>query len=135
LEIGNLLLQPADSIGRLGGRRRGGRSSAFPRGLLWFGRGPTLLGETRGRGQSKQKHRSCQYIRQARSTALNQSRRVHGVTALSEASRRLRTIAVNSSPQHGSFASAFGAKLWLLVVREPEARTPIHVSRVRLRSL
>jgi len=34
LEIGNLLLQPADSIGRLGGGHRGGRSSAFRRSLL-----------------------------------------------------------------------------------------------------
>ena len=58
LKIGDLLLQPADSVRRRGGRsRRGGLSR---RCLLWFGLGRGLLGESQGSTEEKQERRSRQ---------------------------------------------------------------------------
>jgi hypothetical protein len=57
LKIGDLLLQPADSVRRCGGR---GRRSGLSRRLLWFGLGRGLLAESRGSAEEKQKRRSSQ---------------------------------------------------------------------------
>ena len=55
LKIGDLLLQPADSVRRCGGRRGLSR-----RCLLWFGLGCGILGESRGSAEEKQERRSRQ---------------------------------------------------------------------------
>jgi len=58
LKIGDLLLQPADSVRRCGGRGR--RRGLSRRCLLWFGLGRGLLGESRGSAEEKQERRSRQ---------------------------------------------------------------------------
>ena len=55
LEIGDLLLQPPDSIRRLCWRGR--RRSLSRRRLLWFGLGYVLLGESRASAEEEQKRR------------------------------------------------------------------------------
>lgn len=55
LEIGDLLLDPPDSIRRCGGRGR--RRGLSRRCLLWFGLGRSLLGESRGSAKEEQKRR------------------------------------------------------------------------------
>jgi hypothetical protein len=58
LKIGDLLLQPADSVRRCG--RRGRRRGLSGRCLLGFGLWRGLLGESRGSAKEKQKRRSCE---------------------------------------------------------------------------
>ena len=61
LKIGDLLLQPADSIRRCGGRgRRGGRRGLSRRCPLWLGLKRGLLGESQGSAEEKQERRSRQ---------------------------------------------------------------------------